>query len=169
MKKVIGFFSIMMFAVAVMAQGGEKKAPASPPAKAEGSIAGKSVVINYAQPAVKGRKIWGALVPFGKVWRTGANGATTITFDKDVKIEGQALKAGKYAIFTIPNETEWTFIFNSKTEQWGAYEYSDKDDVLRVKVKSGKSAAFNERMTFAVDAKKVNFMWENLETGFTVE
>ncbi len=169
MKKVITLFSIMMFAVAVMAQGGEKKAPASPPAKIEGSIAGKSIVINYAQPAVKGRKIWGDLVPFGKVWRTGANGATTITFDKDVKIEGQALKAGKYAIFTIPTETEWTFIFNSKTEQWGAYEYSDKDDVLRVKVKPGKSAAFNERMTFAVDAKKVNFMWENLETGFTVE
>ncbi len=168
MKKVITLFSIMMFAVAILAQG-EKKAPASPPAKAEGSIAGKSIVINYAQPAVKGRKIWGDLVPFGKVWRTGANGATTITFDKDVKIEGQALKAGKYAIFTIPTETEWTVIFNSKTDQWGAYDYSDKDDVLRVKVKTSKSAAFNERMTFAVDTKKVKLMWENLETGFTVE
>ncbi len=169
MKKVVTFFSIMMFAVAVMAQGGEKKAPASPTAKAEGTIAGKSITINYAQPAVKGRKIWGELVPYGKVWRTGANNATTITFDKDVTIEGQALKAGKYAIFTIPTETEWTFIFNSKTEQWGAYSYSDKDDVLRVKVKPRKSASFNERMTFGVGTDAVNLMWENLEVGFGVK
>lgn len=169
MKKVISFFSIMMFAVALMAQGGEKKAPASPAAKAEGTIAGKSISINYAQPAVKGRKIWGELVPYGKVWRTGANSATTISFDKDVTIEGQALKAGKYAIFTIPTETEWTFIFNSKTEQWGAYSYSDKDDVLKVKVKPSKSASFNERMTFAVGVDAVKLMWENLEVGFGVK
>ncbi len=159
----------MLFAVAAIAQGGEKKAVASPAAKAEGKVSGKSVVIDYAQPAVKGRKVWGELVPMDKVWRTGANGATTITLDKDVKIEGQALKAGKYAIFTIPNEKEWTIIFNKKAEQWGAYEYSDKEDVLRVKVKPGKSAAFTERMTFAVANNMVKLMWENVEVGFKVD
>ena len=116
MKKVISIFSVMLFAVAVMAQGGEKKAAASPTAKAEGKVGDKSIVIDYAQPAVKGRKIWGDLVPMDKVWRTGANGATTITLDKDVKIEGQTLKAGKYSLFTIPNEKEWTIIFNKKAE-----------------------------------------------------
>ena len=169
MKKVITIFSVMLFAVAVIAQGGEKKAVASPAAKAEGKVGNKSIVIAYAQPAVKGRKIWGELVPMDKVWRTGANGATTITLDKDVKIEGQELKAGKYALFTIPNEKEWTIIFNKKAEQWGAYEYSDKDDVLRVKVKPGKSAAFTERMTFAVANSMVKLMWENVEVGFKVE
>ena len=169
MKKFISIFSVMLFAVAIMAQGGEKKAAASPTAKAEGKVSDKSIVIDYAQPAVKGRKIWGDLVPMDKVWRTGANNATTITLDKDVKIEGQALKAGKYALFTIPNEKEWTIIFNKKAEQWGAYDYSDKDDVLRVKVKSGKSSAFTERMTFAVEKSMVKLMWENVEVGFKVE
>ena len=168
MKKVITIFSVMLFAVAVMAQSGEKKAPASPAAKAEGKVGDKSVVIDYAQPAVKGRKVWGELVPMDKVWRTGANAATTIALDKDVKIEGQTLKAGKYALFTIPNEKEWTIIFNKKAEQWGN-DHSDKDDVLRVKVKPGKSAAFTERMTFAVANNMVKLMWENVEVGFKVE
>lgn len=167
MKKVILLFSALFLTLAVSAQ--DKKAPASPSATAEGTIAGKKITISYAQPAVKGRKIWGDLVPFDKVWRTGANNATTITFDKDVKIEGQALKAGKYAIFTIPTATDWTFIFNSKADQWGAYSYSDKEDVLKVKVKSGKAAAFTERMTFTVDTKTVKLAWENLEVGFKVE
>ena len=169
MKKIISIFSVMLFAVAVMAQSGEKKAAASPTAKAEGKASDKSIVIDYAQPSVKGRKIWGDLVPMDKVWRTGANSATTITLDKDVKIEGQALKAGKYALFTIPNEKEWTIIFNKKADQWGSYDYSDKEDVLRVKVKPGKSAAFTERMTFAVANNMVKLMWENVEVGFKVE
>jgi Protein of unknown function (DUF2911) len=169
MKKVIMLFSALLLTLTVSAQDPKKGPAPSPAAVAEGKIEGKSIVINYAQPAVKGRKIWGDLVPFGKVWRTGANNATTITFINDVKIEGQALKAGKYAIFTIPNADEWTIIFNGKTDQWGAYSYSDKDDVLRVKVKSGKAAAFTERMTFTVDTKMVNLSWENLAVGFKVE
>jgi hypothetical protein len=151
-----------------MAQGA--KPAASPAAKAEGTIGDAKVTINYSQPAVKGRKIWGALVPFGQVWRTGANNATTIEFSKDVKIEGQALKAGKYAIFTIPTEGgDWTFIFNGKADQWGSYNYSDKDDVLRVKVKSGKAAAMTERMTFDIKGNMVNLSWENLSVGFKVQ
>lgn len=169
MKKVLTIFSVMLLAVASFAQSGEKKAPASPAAKAEGKVGNTSIVVNYAQPAVKGRKVWGELVPMDKVWRTGANSATTITFDKDVKIEGETLKAGKYSLFTIPNEKEWTIIFNKKADQWGAYDYSDKDDALRVKVKPGKSASFNERLTFAVADNKVKMMWENAEVGFKVQ
>jgi hypothetical protein len=142
----------------------------SPAATAIGKSGDATITLTYAQPAVKGRKVWGDLVPFDKVWRTGANDATTIEFSKDVKIEGKALKAGKYALFTIPTEGgEWTFIFNKTAKQWGSYSYKEADDALRVKVKSGKSVAFTERMTFEVKDKNVVFSWENLNASFKVE
>ena len=142
----------------------------SPAATAVGKTGDSNITLTYSQPAVKGRKVWGDLVPFDKVWRTGANDATTIEFSKDVKIEGQALKAGKYALFTIPTEGgEWTFIFNKTAKQWGAYSYKEADDALRVKVKAGKAAAFAERLTFEVKDKNVVFSWENLSAGFKVE
>jgi Ni/Co efflux regulator RcnB len=142
----------------------------SPAATTTGKSGDANITLTYAQPAVKGRKVWGELVPFDKVWRTGANDATTIEFSKDVTIEGQALKAGKYALFTIPTEGgEWTFIFNKTAKQWGSYSYKEADDALRVKVKSGKSASFTERMTFEVKDKKVVFSWENLSAAFKVE
>jgi hypothetical protein len=146
-----------------------KKAMPSPPAKATAKVGAANLNISYSQPAVKGRKIWGDLVPFGKVWRTGANGATVFETDKDVKIEGKVLKAGKYALFTIPTEKEWTIIFNKKSEQWGAYDYSDKDDVLRVNVKSEATKDLVERMTFDIKDSKVNLMWEMKMVSFKVE
>jgi hypothetical protein len=103
----------------------------------------------------------GGLVPFGEVWRTGANEATTIEFDKPVKIEGKELAAGKYALFTIPGESEWTVIFNSDTKQWGAYNYKDKDDVLRVKVKPSKAPAFVETFNISVVKDEIVMKWEN--------
>jgi Protein of unknown function (DUF2911) len=142
----------------------------SPAASATGKSGEAIITINYAQPAVKGRKIWGDLVPFDKVWRTGANEATTIEFSKDVKIEGKALKAGKYALFTIPTEGgEWTIIFNKTTKQWGAYDYKEADDALRVKVKATKAVAITERFTFEIKDKNVTLAWENLSVGFKVE
>lgn len=93
------------------------------------------VTISYSRPNTKGRAVFGALEPFDAVWRTGANNATVISFSDDVKIEGQDLAAGEYALFTIPGKTEWTIIFNKGSKQWGAYEYKKEDDVLRVKVK----------------------------------
>jgi Protein of unknown function (DUF2911) len=146
-----------------------KKAMPSPPAKATAKVGAANLNISYSQPAVKGRKIWGDLVPFGKVWRTGANGATVFETDKDVKIEGKVLKAGKYALFTIPTEKEWTIIFNKKSEQWGAYDYSDKDDVLRVNVKSEATKDLVERMTIDIKDSKVNLMWEKKMVSFKVE
>jgi hypothetical protein len=143
----------------------------SPAATATGSIGKTDVTINYSQPGVKERKIWGELVPYGKVWRTGANEATTFEVSTDVMIEGKSLAAGKYALFTIPTENEWTFIFNGVANQSGMdYEKNKAKDALQVKVKPGKAPEFTERMTFSVDAKgMVNLTWENLQVGFTVK
>lgn len=168
MKKMLLLSFALLATTFMFAQDAPKK-QSSPAAKAEGKIGEKSIAINYHQPAVKERKIWGDLVPFGKVWRTGANNATTITLDKDVKMGGKTLQAGRYALFSIPTATDWTIIFNKSADQWGSYEYDEKKDALRIKAKSAKSDTFNERMTFAVKDKQIALMWENLVVTFDVE
>ena len=90
--------------------------------------------INYSRPGVKGREIFGGLVPYGQVWRTGANQATTISFNTPIKFGGTEVPAGKYGLFTIPGESEWTVILNKNAQQWGSYNYKESDDVVRVKV-----------------------------------
>jgi len=146
----------------------DKSKRASPPETATGTIAGATITINYSSPAVKGRKVWGDLVPFDKVWRLGANEATIFETSKEIKIDGKKLPAGKYSLYAIPGEKEWTFIFNSKTGQWGikndgSTTEDPANDVLRVKVKSEKSASFNERMKFEIDKKGFSLLWENLK------
>ena len=138
----------------VLAQ--DKKMP-SPPAKAEATVEGVAVTIDYHQPSAKGRKIMGALVPYKEVWRTGAN----------AKVEGQAIAKGKYGLYTIPGEEEWTIIINSGIA-WGAYDYSDKKDVLRVKVKPSKTAAFVETFTIAIENGNVVLKWENTSVSFKI-
>ncbi|HVR38599.1 MAG TPA: DUF2911 domain-containing protein, partial [Thermoanaerobaculia bacterium] len=130
------------------------------------------VTITYSRPGVKGRTIWGDLVPFDKVWRTGANEATSITFSDDVKVNGQALKKGTYSLHTIPNASEWTIIFNSVADQWGSYSYDETKDALRVKAKPEK-AAFTEWMSFEVpkistDEATIVLRWENVAVPFAV-
>ncbi|MFN7118822.1 MAG: DUF2911 domain-containing protein [Saprospiraceae bacterium] len=152
------------------AQDDKSKRP-SPLVEAKATVGDVNVSIVYGSPAVKGRKIWGALVPYGEVWRTGANEATTFEVSKDVEIEGQKLPAGKYALFTIPGEKEWTIIFNKEASQWGAYNYKKDQDALRVTVKADKAKPANERMTFKIDEKsgKVTLLWENVAVPFTVK
>ena len=111
----------------------------------------------------------GGKEPFGTVWRTGANAATTIEFDQDVKIEGKRLPAGKYALFTIPDEEEWTIIFNKDFNQQGAYNYDEKKDVLRVKVDAKKPAQFVETFTIIPEKDRVTLKWENTEVAFKVK
>jgi len=94
------------------------------------------IIITYSRPNVKGRKIFGGLQPYGEVWRTGANTATTITFTENVIIEGNKVPAGKYGLFSIPGTGEWTIILNKTWNQWGAYSYKQADDLLRFNVKS---------------------------------
>jgi hypothetical protein len=93
----------------------------------------------YGRPQMKGREVFGNLVPYGKVWRTGANEATEIKLNQDVKFAGETLKTGTYALFTIPGEEEWTIIFNSDLDHWGAYSYNEEYDVLRVTAKAETS------------------------------
>lgn len=146
----------------------------SPPATATGTINGATITIKYSSPSVRGREIWGGLVPYDQVWRTGANQATTFETDKDIKVEGKTLAAGKYSLYTIPGKNEWVIIFNSATGQWGikqggATTEDPEKDVLRVNVKPGKSANFNEQFTIKVESKDVALLWENLEVKFKVE
>lgn len=151
-------------------QDDKSKRP-SPPAQAKETLASGAVVtIDYSQPSVKGRTIGKDLEPMpGKVWRTGANEATVFEVSKDVKIEGQDLKAGKYALFTIADEGEWTIIFNKNPKQWGAYDYKEAEDALRVKVKPAKGNAFAEKMTFVVDKNgTVSLLWGDQKVDFKV-
>ena len=147
----------------------DKSQRPSPPAVAEGKIGETNVMIDYSQPAVKGRAIWGDLVPYGSVWRTGANEATTIEFSQAAKVNGKEIPAGKYSLFTIPGEKEWTFIFNSVDKQWGAYEYDESKDVLRVTATPEETETASERMTFAVNEDGFDLMWDKLKVGVTVE
>lgn len=140
---------------------------ASPLKQLSGVIDGVELTITYGSPAAKDRVLWGELVPYDEVWRTGANEATTIEFGSDVMIEGQPLAAGKYAFFTIPGENDWTLIFNTESEQWGAYNYQEAQDALRAKVIPGK-AVKSETFDFEVDGNQVSFMWGEMAVPFNV-
>jgi Protein of unknown function (DUF2911) len=154
----IGFFN------SIYAQ----KPVASPAETIKGKIGAANITINYGSPSVKGRVIWGELVPFDKVWRTGANDATTFETDKDLLIEGAKLPAGKYSFFIIPNEKECTLIFNTDSKQWGAYKYKEKNDKLRVKVSPEKKAERVEKMIFNIIDSKVVLSWDVWDIGFKV-
>ncbi|MBC5992740.1 DUF2911 domain-containing protein [Pontibacter cellulosilyticus] len=149
----------MLFTTTVLAQ---EKQKASPPASANGKIGDVAVTVNYSSPGVKGRTVWGELVPYGKVWRSGANEATTVTFDKDVMVEGKPLAAGTYSFYTIPTEDKWTVIFNKAAKQWGT-NYDDRHDALRVNVTPRKSKTMNERLKYDVTKDALVLSWENME------
>ncbi len=124
--------------------------------------------IEYSSPAVKKRKIWGELVPYGEIWRTGANKATFIATDNDIKIEKHLLPAGKYSIFTIPTDSTWTIILNKDWDQWGAFNYNKKKDVLRLQIHPQKSD-FHERMTFTWKENALHFAWEELSYRLKID
>ncbi len=141
----------------------------SPAATASATIGGNTVTVNYSSPAVKGRPIWGALVPYDQVWRTGANEATMVTFTQDVTIMGQALNKRTYALFTIPTADVWTVIFNYKETQWGAFKYDAAEDALRVSIKPEMLEESVESLTFQVISDDTNnggvirLRWEKLQ------
>lgn len=141
----------------------------SPPASASGTVDGVQIDVKYFAPSARGREIMGELVPYGEVWRTGANNATKITFDQDVNIEGKPLKAGTYGLFTIPGEKEWTVIFNTIPDQWGAFNYDETKDALRVKVPAGSTGDMVEKFNIEVADKGVEMAWENTKVMFSVK
>ncbi|MEM1325900.1 MAG: DUF2911 domain-containing protein [Bacteroidota bacterium] len=145
----------------------EKDIP-SPRKQMTSTMGDTKVTVNYGSPSVKGRTIWGDLEPYDEVWRTGANDATTIEFSEDVMIEGEKLAAGKYALFTIPSEGEWTVIFNSKPDQFGDYSYDEADDALRVKVTPMELDESVEQMAFEVEDDKIILKWDRMAVPFAV-
>lgn len=140
----------------------------SPAATATGKIGATDVTIAYSSPGVKGRKIFGGLEPYGKVWRAGANEATTVEFSKDVMVEGKSLPAGKYGFFVLPTEKQWTVIFNKVPNQWGAFKYDEKQDALRVLVTPRKAATLVERLVYDVTPKGITLRWENVEVPVAI-
>ena len=143
--------------------------PASPASTATGKINGATISINYSSPSVKGRVIWGELVPFNKIWRAGANAATTIESDKDLTIEGSKLPAGKYSFFVIPNEKECVLIFNKVSKMSGTSNYKEKEDQLRVTVKQQLANSSTESLVYNINKNSIVLSWEKWNIPFSVK
>ena len=166
------FLLLTMLAFHVEAQI-DTPAP-SPLAKFSQRVGLTEVNIEYSRPSMKGRKVYGDLVPFGKLWRTGANMATKVSFSDDVQIAGKGLAAGTYALFTIPGEEEWTVIFNKNLNQGGTGAYSDAEDALRVQIKPYQVGAKIETFLINIEDVKptsatIELCWENTIVQIPVE
>ena len=169
MKKIL---SLLLVALAVCSTVKAQKA--SPAATAKGTVGYANIAISYSSPAVKERKIWGELVPYNEIWRAGANEATIFETDKALKIEGKELPAGKYSLYMLPTENEWTIIFNSQVGQWGiTREHKTTNDptkdVLKVNVKPIESKTFQDRLTYEVTEKGFSLNWEKLTVPVKVK
>src|SRR6266568_1035375 len=171
MKKLTAVLVILLFTTLSFAQ---KKPPASPPASTMCKFAdGKSIKVDYSSPRAKGRKIYGGLVPYGEVWRTGANDATTFVTDADLTIGGKDVPAGSYTIFTVPNQDKWTLIINKKTGEWGIpYKY-EGDELLRTDMQVSKAPTPVENFTIAFDQAgnscTMHLDWENTRASVAFE
>ena len=150
----------------LLAQAPKPETPAASPACTLKQRVGLTdIEIVYSRPGVKGRQIFGGLVPYDKVWRTGANQATKITFGAPVTLNGAEVPAGTYALMTIPGEKEWTIIVNKTAAQWGAYRYDEKADLVRVKATPAALAESVETFTIDIndihdDSATLNLIWE---------
>lgn len=172
MKKFLlfSFLTTLLFSsLTTTAQQDKSKRP-SPPATVSATLAnGNTVTIDYSQPSLKGRTIGKELAEFGKVWRTGANEATTFEITKDAQIEGKSLPAGKYSLYSIPGDDSWTIIFNKNWKQWGTV-YDEAADQLRITAKPTKTSSATEKMTFSINKSGlVTLLWGNTSVGFTVK
>jgi hypothetical protein len=158
------------FVMSMATQTTYAQAPKSPADSAMVSTAGADIKVYYSRPSKRGREIFGKLVPYGEVWRTGANGATEIVFSKDVNFGGKAVKAGRYALFTIPTKDKWTVILSSKLGQWGAFSYNAKDDVVRVEATPAAQKDVTEMFIIKLDkadkGASLVMMWD--QTSVTV-
>jgi hypothetical protein len=157
---------VLIFAALASAQMSKDKSQRpSPPAQAQCRFSdGKIITVDYSSPRAKGRKIFGDLVPYGEVWRTGANEATTFVTSANLKAGNLAVPAGNYTIFTIPNQDKWTLIINKKTGEWGIpYKY-ESDELGRVDMKASESPSMVENFTIAFDQKgstcAMSLSWE---------
>ena len=166
MRKTL-LIAITLVLSAALAFAQEPKKPLSPPAKAVATIEGKKITIDYSAPSKRGRVIMGELVPYGKVWRTGANAATTLTTASDLMIGAIHVPAGTYTLYTIPGEKEWTLIVNKQTGQWGT-DYDETKDLGRTKLAVQALSAPVETFAISLPSKGQNqstltLKWENVE------
>jgi hypothetical protein len=170
MKKLVlipaALLAIATVASAQMQMSEDKSKRPSPPASAECKFSdGKTVKIDYSSPRAKGRKIFGGVVPYGEVWRTGANEATTFVADTNVNVGGTAVPAGSYTIFTVPKADAWTLVISKKTGEWGTDYAGEKEDLARVPMTASKTSGAVENFTIGFDqaGKKctLHMEWEN--------
>lgn len=145
----------------------------SPKASVMQQVGLTTVTVQYNRPSMRGREIFGGLVPWGEVWRTGANEATTIEFSDDVTIDGQKLARGLYSLHTIPGQDQWTLIFNSEAKQWGSYNYDQAKDALRVAVKPRQAPHEHETLTIAfpkvtMSSAEAVIAWAGVMVPFTI-
>jgi hypothetical protein len=161
MKRALFLSGILMLGLFAVAQ----QIP-SPRVSAEG----KDVKVEYGQPSKKGRVIFGGLEPYGQVWRAGANEVTEITFAKDATFAGKPVKAGKYSLFVIPNEKDWTVILNSNVGFWGTkYEENKAKDYLHVTVPTKKLSAPEEKLTYTFTGSDMNIMWDQTQVTVPIK
>ncbi len=166
-------FAILGIGGTVCAQNDLNLPDVSQAAEVKQRVALTDITVKYHRPLVNGRKIWGALVPYGKVWRAGANENTTIEFSDPVSVEGQPLAKGIYGLHMIPNADSWTVIFSKTNTGWGSYSYKQDEDALRVNVKPHPLAQNDEALEFEFEDLKptstaVTLKWEKLGVPFTV-
>ena len=172
MKKFISLFAVSAICFSTLTSCAQDKSKRpSPPARVLITTAkGTNISIDYSQPSVKGRTIGKEIATFGEVWRTGANEASVFEISKDVTIAGKSLAAGKYGLYSIPGQKEWTIILNKKSDLWGSDDYNQADDALRFVAKPVKSKAFLEKMTFAInDSGLISLMWGEVQVDFKVD
>jgi hypothetical protein len=144
-------FCLVVAAVVAVAQQDKSNRP-SPPAKAECDLgAGKTITVDYSSPRAKGRKIYGGLVPYGKVWRAGANEATTFLTSADINVGGTAVPAGSYTIFVVPNTDKWSLVISKKTGEWGTAYPGPANDLARIDMKTSTLPSAVENFTIAFD------------------
>lgn len=166
-------FTILAFLIATATIISQDDPPRlSPKASVSQVIGYTEVSIIYSRPGVKDRDIWGGLVPYDQVWRTGANEATTIEFNNDVVVNGNEVPKGKYGLFTIPGKTEWTIILNKVWDQWGAFNYNEDEDLLRFKAKPEESD-FTPRLLFTFEyvspySANVVLEWNQIKVPFLI-
>jgi hypothetical protein len=173
-KLTLAVSLLLVFVTLSPAQNKEDKSKRpSPPGTAEVSLKGKTITIDYSRPSMRGRKIMGELVPYDKVWRTGANEATTLTTPVDLNIGGTKVPAGKYTLWTLPSAGTWKLIINKQTGQWGT-NYDEKQDFARIDMQKSELSAPVEQFTISFDKKGEDtadlvMKWEKTSVSIPVQ
>ena len=169
MRKLLLLLSFYLFAVSFINGQSDKSERKSPPVIVTDTIQGVIVTVDYSSPRARGRELFGGLVPYNKVWRTGANEATKVSFNEDVIINGKDLEAGTYSLFSIPHEDQWIMIFNKVVDQWGHYNYDESKDALRVQSTPKSLEQYQDEFAITISEEGLNIAWGHLYIPLVVK